>query len=77
MEQWSTDGHGDTWGCVVVCWTMLGSGSASHHTEYMRGVSGIVTQVGHRTVQDGIAVAEGIQWCTGVGHSVQWHVQEY
>lgn len=48
-----------------------------HCSEYIRGVTGAATQVGSRMLQDGIAVAEGIQQCTGVGRSVQWHVQEY
>ncbi len=77
VEKWSTSGHEDAWWCAVVCCTMLRSGSASHRSEYMLGVTGVVTQVGSRTVPDGIAVAEGILQCTGVGRSVQWHVQEY
>ena len=77
IEQSSTGGHGDAWWCVVVCWTALRSGSASHRSEYMRGVADAMTQVGSRTVPDGITATEGIQQCTGVGRCVQWHVQEY
>jgi len=43
MEHGSVDGHGDVWGCVVVCWTVLSSGSVSHRIEYMQGVTGTVT----------------------------------
>ena len=52
------------------------SGSASHRIEYMQGVTGAVTQVGHRTIHDGIAIAGSIKWCTGTGCIVQWHVEE-
>ena len=70
VEQWYADGHGDAWGSVIVCWTTLWSGSASHHIEYMWGVTGVVTLVGHRMVQDCIVIAGGIQWCIGTG---LWH----
>ena len=50
VEKWSTGGHGDAWWCVVVCWTALWSGSASHCIEYMQRVTGTVTQPGHRMV---------------------------
>ena len=43
IEHWSTGEHGDAWWCVVVCWMALQSGSASHRSEYMRGVTGAVT----------------------------------
>jgi len=60
IEQWSTSGHEDAWRCVVVCCIVLRNGSASHRSEYMQGVTSVVTQVGSRTILDGIAVAEGI-----------------
>ena len=50
VEKLSTGGHGDACWCVVVCCTALQSGSASHRNEYMRGVTGAVTQAGHRNV---------------------------
>lgn len=77
VEQWSIGGHGDAWWCPIVCWNALWSGSASHRSEYMRGVTGVMKQVGSKTVQDGIAAAKGIQHCIGVGCDVKWHVQEY
>lgn len=43
VELWFTDGHEGTWGCVIVCWTALWSESASHHIEYVWGVTGVVT----------------------------------
>lgn len=48
MEHWSADGHEDAWR------------SASHRIEYIQGVTGVVTQVRHRTTKDGIAIAGGI-----------------
>lgn len=57
VEQWSANGHGDAWGCVVVCWTVMWNGSASHCIEYMRGVTATMTLAGQRTIQDGIAIA--------------------
>jgi len=74
VKKWSTSGHGDAWWCDVLCCTALWSGSASHRSEYIRGVIGAVTQVGSKTVPDGITVVEGIPQCTGVGRSVKWHV---
>ena len=67
IGQWSVDGHGDAWGCIVVCQTALWSRNASHCIEYMRGVIGASTQDGHMTVQDSIVVIDGIHWCTGAG----------
>jgi len=70
IEQWPTGGHGYAWWCVIVCLTVLRSGSASHRSEYMRGVIGAVTQVGSKMVQDGIIADKGIPQCTGVGRGV-------
>ena len=43
IREWFVDGHGDALRCVVICWTALWSTSASHHIEYMRGVTGAAT----------------------------------
>ena len=72
IGQWPVDGHGDAWGCVVVCRTSLWSRSASHRIEYMRGVTCVAMQDGHMMVQDNIAVVGGIHWCTGASCNVQW-----
>jgi len=47
-----------------------------HRIEDVRGVTGAVTQAGHKRVQDGIATVGGIQWCTGIGCGIQWHFME-
>jgi len=49
-EQGLAKEHGDARRCVVVCWTALWSGSASHRIEYIWGVTGTLTQVGHRPI---------------------------
>lgn len=36
-----------------------------------------MTRAGYATVQDGTTVAQGIQWCTGIGCRVQCQVKEY
>ena len=64
IEQWTTGGHGGAWWYTVVCWIALWSKSVVHHIEYTRGVTGTLTQTGHRTVQCGIAIAGDILWCT-------------
>jgi len=49
-DQWTTGGHGATWGCTVVWGTALGSRSALHHIESTRGVTNAWTQTGHDIV---------------------------
>lgn len=76
-ELWPAEEHGDTWWYTTVCRLALwGRRSDSHHIEDVWGVTGAVTQVGHRTIQDGVAVAGSIPWCTKTGCGIQWHVDE-
>ena len=60
-----------------MCGTSLWSRSALHHIENTRGVTDALTQTRHETVQGGTTVVGGIQQCTGVCLSVQWHVEKY
>lgn len=76
VEQWPAEEHGGVWWCAVACWfTLWSKRSDSHCIEYTWGVSNIVTLVGHEMMQDGAAIARGIQQCIVVGRDVQWHAE--
>ncbi len=58
----------------VAYWFAL---SDSPRIEYTWGEPDTVTQARYKTISNGTAVAQGIQWCIGIGCKVQCQVEDY
>lgn len=46
------------------------------HGGFTSRVVDLLTHAGYMTVQDGIGITNGIQWCIGASFSIQWPDEE-